>query len=764
MIRKLKHQLRSIAKHRTLSIISIGGFALSGAIVILLVAFISAERSFDKDIPEVDSIYRVIVNGEIADIPEDAKDLILSQIPEVEDATNYYVGNKPVVFRDKSYPSKLICTDDKLFGVLGMELVAGSLNDFHVDIRQVVLTESFAKKIFKDENPIGQPVNLSHKEDVVVAAVIKDFPKNRSFIGDVFCSNKLKVTFSSRGWNDKVTYFDKLLIKLSDKAHVNKVEESLKPIINPLYHGYEENDYSYNLSPFKYAYFIPIKYDDLSHANVKLIELLSWLALCIFVFAIINYVNFSVAKISTEIKNVGMHQVLGASKFELFSRFISEALFQLILSLVLAVVLIYGMKPLFERILGQEVDFSTLLHSDPLLISIGLSILFIAVLSGSYPAYVAIKARPGIMLKNKVADLQKQRDIRMPLNVIQFAASIIAVVALITIQKQIHYVKNQDLGFDTEQLVRINVHYKIKDHVPALMDKIGSLSGVKSICPSHGTPWAIYSYSENPEFGRFSEISTDNHFLETFDVKLLEGRNFFEGEKDVKALINKKGMEQAGWDSFEGKKIFGAEVVGVIDDFHFKDLHNEVGPLILRNDEGLSHLNVRLYPGDISATMKLVEKEFNEIAGNFNFEYQFYDSWMDSMYKKEEKQAQAIQLISILAMLLAALGMLGLASYALKRRIKEIGIRKVNGASVAEILKTLNSEFIKWIVVAFVIAAPVAFYAMNKWLENFAYKTTLSWWIFVLAGVLALGIALLTVSFLSWKAATRNPVEALRYE
>ncbi len=764
MLKHIKQIIRSTIKNRTISVISISGFALASAIMLLLVAFIANERSYDKDIPEINNIYRVIGDGDKASIPEDAAGLIKEQIPEVEEAANYFVGYKPVIFQNESYPSKLISTDNAIFSFIGAEVIAGNLDNFHTDPNQVVLTKSFAEKVFKDENPIGQTINLSHKEDAMVAAVIKDFPKNRSLNGDVFCSNKLKITYTGGNWNGKQIYLDNLLLKLTDKASIQNVEERIKPIINNLNPDYRRNAGVYVLFPFKDAYFTPINYDGLNHANVKLIDLLSWLTLCIFIFALFNYINFTVAKVTSEFKNVGMHQVLGASMFSVFCRFIYEALVQLIVSLLFAVVLAFLMKPLMESILGQSIIFNTLLHSLPLMLTIAFCIVFVAILAGSYPAYVALKAKPVTMLKNKVSDLNKQRDIRMPLNIIQFAASIVAVVAFITIQRQINFCKNKEVGFNTGQLVRIGVHYKIKDHVPALMDKIGSLAGVKNICPTHGTPWAIYSNSEADGTGRVDEICSDSHFMETFNVKLIDGRNFYDNETAETALINKTGMQQLGWDSYEGKKLFGAEVVGIIDDFNFRDLHNKVGALMIRNSNGISHFNVRLYPGDIHGTMKQIEDVFKEIAGNFNFEYRFYDEWMDSMYKKEENQARSIQFVSILAMLLAAFGMFGLASYSLKRRIKEIGIRKVNGAKISEVMAMLNKDFVKWVVISFVIATPVAYYSMNKWLENFAYKTTLSWWIFALAGLLALGIALLTVSWQSWRAATRNPVEALRYE
>ena len=719
----LKQIYRSFLKHKVISGISIVGFALSSAILILLIAFISSEKGHEKDIQGVSNIYRVIANGDNADIPEDAADILIEKLPEIQQASNYYVGYKPVIFKNKSYPSKMICTDSSLFSMLGVKVLKGSISDFYTVDNQVVLTESFAKKIFNGENPVGQQINLSHKNDVVVAAVIKDFPQNRSLEGQVFCSLKLKVTFSQRGWNGKSTYFDKLLIKIQDGSPVKEVEGKLKPIINNLFEGYAEDDYSYKLLPYKNAYFTPVAYDGLNHANVKLLDLLSWLALCIFIFAVFNYVNFTLAKVSADLKNIGISQVMGASKSKIFRRFILEAFLQLVVSLVVSVFIIYAIKPLFEVILGQPIPFNSLLSSPRLMLLLGLSVLLVAVLSGSYPAYVALRAKPEILLKNKVAGMRKQHDIRMPLNIIQFAASIVAVIAFMTIQRQIDYVKNQDVGFDTEQLVRINVHYKIKDYVPALIDRIGSLPGVKSICPTHGTPWAIYSYSENETNGRFSEISSDSHFLETFNVNLIAGRNFFEGEKSVTALINRKALKQLNWDTFEGKTLFGAEVVGVIDDFHFSDLHNEIGALMIRNENDLSHLNVRLKPGDIHGTMQQVEKVFSEIAGNFSFEYQFYDDWMDSMYRKEEDQARSIRFISVIALLLAALGMLGLASYSLKRRVKEVGIRKVNGAKIWDVMMMLNRDFIKWVTIAFIIACPVAWYAMHKWLQNFAYKT-----------------------------------------
>jgi putative ABC transport system permease protein len=338
------------------------------------------------------------------------------------------------------------------------------------------------------------------------------------------------------------------------------------------------------------------------------------------------------------------------------------------------------------------------------------------------------------------------------------------------ITRQVKYAKNLDFGFETEQLIKIPVHWKAADKVDVLKERLNSFPGVESSCFTHGTPGGIYSYSQSDEqnktneLGKVSNISSDYSFVETFGLKILEGRNFYEGDKNNVCLINKTAMQQAGWESFEGKQMFGFEVVGLLNDFHYESLYNKIGALMVTNQRDVSHFNIRIRPENMSHTLLDIEKGFKEVLPDYEFSFQFYDDYLDSMYQQEEKRADSIRVIVIIAILISCVGLIGLVEFSTKRRIKEIGIRKVNGARISEIMAMLNKDFVKWVAIAFVIATPIAYYTMNKWLESFAYKTELSWWIFALAGLLALGIALLTVSFQSWKAATRNPVEALRYE
>jgi putative ABC transport system permease protein len=259
-------------------------------------------------------------------------------------------------------------------------------------------------------------------------------------------------------------------------------------------------------------------------------------------------------------------------------------------------------------------------------------------------------------------------------------------------------------------------------------------------------------------------ITTDKDFTETFGLRIIAGRNFFEGEKGKVCLINTQAMRQSGWSTIEGKKMFGFDVVGLVDDFNYESLYNKIGGLMIANGKDVSNFSLRLLPDNIPLTLAAIESTFKKILPDYEYSFRFYDEFLDSMYRQEEKRAEAIKIISILTILISCIGLIGLVEYSTRYRIKEIGVRKVNGATIAGIMMMLDKDFVRWIAFAFILATPIGWLVMNRWLRSFAYRTDLSWWIFVLAGLLTLSFALITVSWQSWRAATRNPVEALRYE
>jgi putative ABC transport system permease protein len=419
---------------------------------------------------------------------------------------------------------------------------------------------------------------------------------------------------------------------------------------------------------------------------------------------------------------------------------------------------------LLGNILGKDIDLG-MIGKDPLTILLVLAGMpLIAIVSGIYPALVILRLQPREMLFRQVGLARRSFDIRRILTILQFTVLVALMISVLTLARQLRYVQDKDLGYSTELLVRAMVHYRIQDKVPAMMEEISSLAAVKSCCASMGTPGAIWVTSSDDNV-RTSQLYADYRFLETFELELTYGRNFFAAESTDVCLVNESLLNDlGGWDSAENREVFGSRVVGAFRDFHFEDLYTPMGNLQIRNEPDVAHLCIRFYPGDITQALTSVEKVFMKHAPDYAFNYEFYDDWMQAKYIQEEKRSQSIRLLSLFAILLSCMGLFGMAQYTARRRLREIGIRKVNGAGELQVLWLLNLGFLKWILPGIVMGIPLGWYFMQKWLAGFAYHTRLYWWIFGLAALAALVVAVFTVSWQSWQAARRNPAEVLHYE
>ncbi len=401
-----------------------------------------------------------------------------------------------------------------------------------------------------------------------------------------------------------------------------------------------------------------------------------------------------------------------------------------------------------------------------------LLVLFTVILISSFaPVFIVSRFDVQRLFGKKQSAFGRQIGKKV-LTVFQLSAATALLIGLIVIQKQIHYVKSTELGFDKEQLVRIDFRKDMKN-IDAMKQRIDQLPFVQNSTLSLGAPGSVYMKmsSDLSDKNNFEVecINVDDKFLETFDIQLQQGREFETSDFGYACYINETAYKQFGWDNLENRKFnFGREggfkVVGVVNDFNVASLHTGMEPVCLMFNKNYTSISVKLIPGNLAEQMKQLKGIWSDFVPGNPMMYTFYDAYFDAFYKKEEQQGKAIATFSIITFIITCLGLMGQIFQTTNARIKEIGIRKVNGAKISEILVLLNRGFVKWVAIAFVIATPISYFAMTKWLENFAYKTSLSWWIFALAGLLALGIALLTVSWQSWRAATRNPVEALRYE
>jgi putative ABC transport system permease protein len=758
----LKKYLRNILNNKVFSVITIGSFAVSLSVIIILCAFLVSEYSYDDHIKDIDRIYRLKASKNEASIPEQASGLLMNRIPEIEAATNFIISSEPVVYEGQSYNADVINSDEGLFTVLPIEFLRGNPQGIFEDKSHVVISEGLAHRIFGNKDPVGQTLNISHKEDVVIQAVIRDFPDKSTLSGDLICSTALRIRYSRSCYNDNCTYFYKSLIKLHGRSSVGDINSKLAGVI-PKINEKDKNIYS--LLPFRNVYFdTSLSRDSLKHSNNKLLKLLAWLTIVMLLLAVFNYINLSLAQNTSRFKEFGVKKAVGAGAKDIYHQFFREAFFTTIIASILAVELADLIKPLFISLLGK--DFRIMdLFSTPLLIFISLlSLCTIAVISAFYPARLASKGLAKDLLQKRMAGKEGAFSLRKSLNILQFTVAIAIIVALIVITRQIEYVKTKDLGFNTEYLIRIPVHNKASVKAGLLINEINAISGVKKSCFSMGIPGEVITYNDNDDNGKVYMITSDQSFTETFQLSLIQGRNFFPDEGKNVCLINKKAMTQAGWDDFVGKSIFGYEVIGLIEDFHYQDLYNEIGALMIANGKDVTHFTVRLLPGDIGGTLEKIKSVFKKILPDYEYSFSFYDEFFDSMYKQEEKRAQTILIISVISIFLSCIGLMGLVEFSTRRRIKEIGIRKINGAGISEIVFLLNWDFIRWIFIGFIIATPIAWYCLDSWLRSFAYRSDLSWWIFLLAGIVVLVISLFTVSWQSWRAATRNPVEALRYE
>jgi putative ABC transport system permease protein len=708
-------------------------------------------------------IYRIIHTEHGAFVPQEARLKLESDLPQVLAATNYIISPDPVIWDEENHQVKIIHTDSSFFKVFSIGFVKGIREGIFRDPYQAVLTESCARRIFGDKDPLGEIVNVSHKEDVQVVAIIKDLPEKSSLHGEMFCSTDLKIRYSRSGYKGKDVYLYKSFLKLQTDCKAGELEKEVSSAIDPFDMEWLEGEYL--LQPLSEVYFdVSIPHDNLIHANVKLIRLLSWLSLVILFLAVFNYINLTIAQSTGRLHELGVKQVFGADRLHLIGQFLREAFYQVLLAFALSILLTVLMRPLLSDILGKDIQVSQLLHEPVTLLLVLAGIMVIALLSGIYPAIAILRLQPRLMLMKQAIKTRGSIDIRRLLTIIQFTAMITLIICLITLVKQVQYVQQKDLGYNTELLVRVAVHWRIKNNVPALLDEISNLASVKNVCATHGTPGAIWNYSENDGLAA-SHIASDYRFIHTFQLELLHGRNIREGEEANVCLINQTMLENVGgWDSVENRKIFGSEVVGVIGDFHFKDLYEPIGNLQIRNEKDVSHLNIRFHKGDISVAIKKIREIFEKTAPGFAFTYEFYDDWLESHYQQEEKRAQSIRLLSIIAVMLSCMGLFGMAEFSTRNRIREIGIRKVNGATTLNILRLLNIDFLKWVAFGIILGIPLGWYFMNRWLEGFAYRTSLDWWIFALAAAASILVALLTVSWQTWRASRSNPVESLRYE
>ncbi len=780
----LKTALGNFRKNKLLSALNIAGLGTGLAVAIIIFNYSFHEFQADKYHENLKEIY-VVQNSNRAHVGFGMAPLIEDQVPGIKHVTMVWSGmmNEFVLTdgEEKSIKSEVIFTDDNFARIFSFKVVSGSLINALSEPRTIILTESESKLLFGDEDPIGKVLSLKSSKpylgesQVEVKAVIKDLPDNSNIqfkaAVSFITARKMMPWMEGCDWDCQNVQNYAQLEKGQDPGTLAaKMSEELRPLIP------EEHNCEFSLLPYSEVFFSSIR-DDFKHGNLKLIYTLGSIALLILLIATINYINLTMAGSSKRLTEVGLKKMVGVEPRQLVNQFLGESVLISSWAMILGLLLAWLITPSINSlsvIKLPEIPVSSILFW---LVIIGAAIV-IGFVAGVIPALALSKFRPISLLTGKSKSHYQGINLKRGLIVFQFIISIALIICTLTVTRQLSHVRNIDMGFNAENVINIKISPEVKFEI--FKDKLYEIPGVEAVSFSRWYPGNIQENWGMPLVynGIETEVSftcenADASYIDLMGLEMVGGRKFSDLQSDVgTAILNEAAVKEFGlenpMDAYFLKRGTTHKIVGVVKDFNFQSLHNQIKPLVIFcEDKQLFSVNVKLAAGDFISTRKTIDQitgSWEEVSPSFPFDFSFIDEQVESLYRMEMVFEKIFRYGSIFAIFISCLGLFGLVLGATEQRRKEIGIRRVNGANIGEILFMLNKDFIKWVLLAFLVASPAAWFLMKKWLENFAYKTTVSWWIFMLAGILAMGIALLTVSWQSWKTAARNPVDALRYE
>lgn len=789
----LKITLRNIAKQKSYSFINIAGLALGMAMFILIARFIQFEFSFDKFNKNYDRIYRVEYNLDgkgrfIAYSHPPVGAALARDFPEIEQFTRFLnmENGKLISYQEKKFTIDFgWWAENSFFELFSYKLLKGDPKSVLSEPNSIVLSSELAEKYFPDEEPLGKIIRYDNTIDCKVTGIIENCPPNSHIDYDFLISYQTYKSIAGYDYLESWDTFANLTyVLLIENVNLEELNNKLHDILKQYWQG--DVDIPVYVKPLSQFHFHSNVLGEIGQrGDMSKIYIFSAIGLFILLIACINFMNLSTARSAKRTREVGMRKVVGASKFSLVKQFLGESILFAFLALMLAIVLAEIFLPIFNKIIGRTLVLN---FFDNWLFSIGLIgiALVVGLISGSYPAFYLSSFQPVAILNSSTYAQSSNAAIRKFLVVFQFVISIILIIGTLVIYRQMHYMRNTDLGYNHEriihtQLLRMDRETISKYHTfkNELLNNPNILNAsISRDIPSFSSSSTVILGWEGSNEGDRAYVSINNidhNFLDTYRIHLIEGRNFSQsetGDSITHCIINETAAKQFGWDNAVDKRLGGnLYVIGVVKDFHYTSLRFQINPLVLfpptdpnpaRRTRDI--LSIKIAPHNIDETLAFIKNKFEAIFPNDIFEYRFFDEAFDWMYRQEIQVAKTIGYFSIIAIFIACLGLFGLASFMAEQRTKEIGIRRTLGATIAGITLLLSKEFTKWIVIANIIALPVGYFVMNSWLQKFAYRTSIGILIFIITAILALMIALITVSYQSIKAAVANPVESLRYE
>ncbi len=774
--------LRTLKRNRIYSFINIFGLAVGMAICFLVLLYVQNEFSYDRFHQKTNQIYRITTEWQIEGHSQvyqttaaPLAPALLDEFPEVIDAVRMTRQGAIINHKNQSFAeSHIYMVDPSFFKIFSFPLIRGNPETVLNDKNSIVLTEKSAEKYFAGEDPVGKTITFFNRFDFKVMGIAKNAPSNSHLNFDFLIRFDLINDFSSFNYLASWGAWNFLTYVLLQKDFPTAEFERKSVELLKKYRGEDTNTRMLHLQPLT-------KINLETHGKISYIYFFSAIAAIILLLACINFTNLSIAQSSTRVKEVGMRKVIGAHRHQLIKQFLGESMVLTFIALPAALILVELALPSFNALFMTQLR-SSYFQNLPFILSIlGITVL-VSLISGSYPAFYHSALQPVQSLRGESRSSTRVSLLRSLLVIFQFSISTILITSTIVIYNQMHYIHTRDLGFNKEQVVHIpifsiSLRQKYQSVKSELIKNPNIINvSISSFFPgSHPNQSVDWEGRKEDEDFMMAWYSVDHDFMKTFGIELVQGREFSRDyPSDIKSayILNEAAAKSFGWDNAIGKQFMVeradlsmGKVVGVMKNFHFDSLHHTIQPLALVLDpEGGRYFSLKISPKGMSSTLSSVEKRFKEFAPHVPFEFDFLDSEVDELYREEQRLGKIINYLSVLAIFIACLGLLGLASFAIVQRTKEIGIRKALGASILNILTLLSKDFARLVGIANIIAWPIAYYAMSRWLQNFAFRSSLAIWIFILAAAIAFFIALFTISFQSIKAAVTNPVDALRYE